>query len=85
MNLSIYRFIKINKERLMENSFGEFLRKKRIEKDLTQKELAGLLIISESAISKWEKGEEDNYIYYWKDYEGRCFCVDSTVDIILNP
>ena len=39
----------------MENSFGEFLKGKRIEKNLTQKELAKLLIVSESAVSKWEK------------------------------
>ena len=39
----------------MENSFGEFLKQKRQEKKLTQKELAKILIVSESAISKWEK------------------------------
>ncbi|MBQ3040328.1 MAG: helix-turn-helix domain-containing protein [Clostridia bacterium] len=39
----------------MENSFGSFLREKRQEKSLTQKELAKLLFISESAISKWER------------------------------
>jgi transcriptional regulator with XRE-family HTH domain len=36
-------------------TFGEFLKQKRQEKNLTQKELAKLLIISESAVSKWEK------------------------------
>ena len=39
----------------MENSFGEFLKQKRQEKKLTQKELAKILIVSESAVSKWEK------------------------------
>ena len=39
----------------MEKSFGEFLKEKRLEKNLTQKELSKLLIVSESAISKWEK------------------------------
>ena len=39
----------------MNNSFGEFLRQKRLEKNLTQKELAHILIISESAVCKWEK------------------------------
>ena len=42
----------------MENtksSFGEFLKQRRQEKKLTQKELAQLLIVSESAVSKWEK------------------------------
>ena len=38
-----------------ENSFGGFLRQKRQEKGLTQKELANLLFVSESAVSKWEK------------------------------
>ena len=35
--------------------FGKFLKQKRLEKNLTQKELAKLLIVSESAVSKWEK------------------------------
>lgn len=39
----------------MENNFGEFLKQKRLEKKLTQKQLANILFISESAISKWEK------------------------------
>lgn len=40
----------------MEKSFGEFLRQKRQEKNFTQKELSKLLYVSESAVSKWEKG-----------------------------
>ena len=39
----------------MEKSFGGFLKSKRQEKNLTQKELANLLYVSESAVSKWEK------------------------------
>lgn len=39
----------------MESSFGEFLKQRRQEKKLTQKELAKRLIVSESAVSKWEK------------------------------
>ena len=39
----------------MDNNFGEFLKQKRLEKNLTQKELAKLLFVSESAVSKWEK------------------------------
>ena len=39
----------------MEYTFGEFLKKKRQEKNLTQKELSKLLVVSESAVSKWEK------------------------------
>lgn len=36
--------------------FGEYIRKKRLEADLTQKELAGRLFVAESTISKWERG-----------------------------
>ena len=39
----------------METNFGNFLKTKRQEKKLTQKELANLLFVSESAVSKWEK------------------------------
>ena len=39
----------------MGNSFGDFLRQKRQEKNLTQKELSKLLFVSESAVCKWEK------------------------------
>ena len=39
----------------METSFGEFLKAKRIEKKLTQKELANLVFVTESAVSKWER------------------------------
>ena len=39
----------------MERNFGEFLKLKRQEKNLTQKELANLVFVSESAVSKWER------------------------------
>lgn len=39
----------------MEKSFGLFLKEKRQEKNLTQKQLAKILFVSESAVSKWEK------------------------------
>ena len=39
----------------MGNTFGGFLRQKRQEKNLTQKELSKMLFVSESTISKWEK------------------------------
>ena len=39
----------------MENTFGGFLKEKRLEKNLTQKEMAKMLFVSESAVSKWEK------------------------------
>lgn len=37
-------------------SFGEYIRKKRLEAGLTQKELAGQLYVTESTVSKWERG-----------------------------
>jgi transcriptional regulator with XRE-family HTH domain len=37
-------------------SFGEFIQQKRKELGLTQKELANKLYITESAVSKWERG-----------------------------
>lgn len=37
-------------------SFGAYLRKKRLEAGLTQKELAGQLFVTESTVSKWERG-----------------------------
>ena len=39
----------------MKNNFGEFLKQKRQEKKLTQKDLAKTLFVTESAVSKWEK------------------------------
>ena len=40
----------------VDNNLGEFLREKRKEKGLTQKQLSNLLHVTESAVSKWEKG-----------------------------
>lgn len=37
-------------------SFGEYIRRKRLEAGLTQRELAGQLFVTESTISKWERG-----------------------------
>lgn len=37
-------------------TFGKFIVKKRKEKNLTQKELAEQLYVTESAVSKWERG-----------------------------
>lgn len=37
-------------------SFGEYVRKKRLEANMTQKDLAGILFVSESTVSKWERG-----------------------------
>ena len=38
-------------------AFGVFVREKRLEKGLTQKEFAEQLFITESAVSKWELGK----------------------------
>lgn len=38
-------------------TFGSFIREKRREKEMTQKELAEILLLSESAVSKWESGK----------------------------
>ena len=40
----------------MGNEFGNFIKQKRQEKNLTQKRLSEILFVSESAVSKWEKG-----------------------------
>ena len=37
-------------------SFGRFIARKRREKNLTQRELAEQLYVTESAVSKWERG-----------------------------
>ena len=36
--------------------FGSFIKQKRIEKNYSQKDLADLLFVTESAVSKWERG-----------------------------
>ena len=38
------------------NKFGNFIKEKRLEKKLTQKELADKLMIDVTAVSKWERG-----------------------------
>ncbi|MFR8469964.1 MAG: helix-turn-helix domain-containing protein [Eisenbergiella tayi] len=38
------------------DTFGKFLRRKREECGLTQKEMARRLYVTESAVSKWERG-----------------------------
>ena len=37
-------------------TFGSFIKQKRIEKNYSQKDLAELLFVTESAVSKWERG-----------------------------
>jgi len=50
--------IKLKKEIIMENkkSFGGYVKAKRIEAGLTQKAFADVLYVTESAVSKWERG-----------------------------
>ena len=38
-------------------TFGAYIQKKRKEKGMSQKELAKQLFITESAVSKWERGK----------------------------
>ena len=38
------------------HSFGEYLRKKRLELVMTQRDLARQLYVTESTVSKWERG-----------------------------
>ena len=45
----------VKRRKSMEKSFGTFMKEKRLEKNLTQKELAKILYVTESAVSKWEK------------------------------
>ena len=40
----------------MQTDFGQFLKQKRQDKNLTQKQLASKLFVSESLVSKWERG-----------------------------
>ena len=37
-------------------TFGSFIRIKRTEKNLSQKDLAEMLFVTEGAVSKWERG-----------------------------
>lgn len=37
-------------------TFGAFIKAKRIEKNYSQKDLAELLVVTEGAVSKWERG-----------------------------
>ena len=38
-----------------EKTFGAYIRQKRLEAGLTQKELAVRLFLTESSVSKWER------------------------------
>ena len=37
-------------------TFGKFINQKRKQANLTQKELAEMIHVTESAVSKWERG-----------------------------
>ena len=38
------------------NKFGKYVKEKRLERGFTQKELADLLVVDVTAVSKWERG-----------------------------
>ncbi|MGM0167054.1 hypothetical protein IGI39_002034 [Enterococcus sp. AZ135] len=41
---------------MLENSMGNYIKKLRVAKGLTQKELAEEIFVTNSAVSKWERG-----------------------------
>ena len=43
--------------KLDKEKFGEFIAKLRKEHEMTQKELAEKLFVSDKAVSKWERGQ----------------------------
>lgn len=45
--------------------FGKFITELRKEKNLTQKELADQLFVSDKTVSKWERGNDASNIEYW--------------------
>lgn len=55
------------------NKFGNFIKEKRLEKKLTQKELADRLMIDVTAVSKWERGVNYPDITL---IPGICACLD---------
>lgn len=60
---------------------GNYIKQLRIEKKLTQKELAEKLNISFQAVSKWENGESLPDTSLLLDL---CGILDTTVDLLLN-
>lgn len=64
-------------------TFGEKLKKKRIEKDMSQEDLAKKISFgNRSTISNWEKDRtEPNIENLWKLSK----CLDCTVDYLINP
>ena len=63
------------------NKIGNFIKKLRKEKGMTQSQLAEKLNISFQSVSKWETGETlpDTNILL-----SLCDVLDTTVDILLN-
>ena len=60
---------------------GSFIKDKRNEKNLTQKELAELLNVTTQAVSKWEKGETLPDTAILLDLASH---LETSVDLILN-
>ena len=42
------------------NKFGLYIKESRINKNYTQQELADLLFVDVTTVSKWERGDFDN-------------------------
>ena len=64
-----------------QQKIGEFIKDKRKEKGLTQKELADKLGITNQAISKWERGKNCPDISFLKDL---CKILDININELLS-
>lgn len=52
----------------MEDNFikiGEIIKSKRIENGYTQQDIANLLNVTKSAVSKWEEARSKSFRKYW--------------------
>lgn len=54
--------------------FGKFIKEVRREKDMIQKQLAGILHVSDKAVSKWENGIGFPDIKLLEPLAEACFC-----------
>ncbi len=62
-------------------AIGEVIRKNRIKKKLTQRELASKLFISDKAVSKWERGKGMPDLSILSDLAD---CLNISVELLLN-
>ena len=61
--------------------FSERLKELRIEKQLSQKELAGMISAGQSSISAWERGEREPLAHQLVDL---AYALDCSVDYLLG-